>query len=231
MKMFDMSWGATNAWPLITHLGSASLLIPTLVITALGLRVSGQAAALRIWLLTIFVAIVATIVTKVLFFGWGIGSASLNFTGVSGHTLLATAVLPVLFGWLLASENSRFSLIAGVSFGALLSIGVGISRVVLGAHSVSEVILAWLIGGAVSGITLSALRSPNPRPWYAALSPALLLLAFGTTASTYLPTHNWEIDLSMFLSGHRKPYTRCDLLQSESRGASFSLEPMAGDKF
>jgi hypothetical protein len=104
-------------------------------------------------------------------------------------------------------DEKRISL-AGVVIGLMLAVGVGISRVVLGAHSDSEVATAWILGLSVSGLALSAMKTPVQRPWFARLAPLVLLLAFGSATSNYLPTHDWEIELSLLLSGHSKPYTR-----------------------
>lgn len=203
--------GALDSWRIITHLGSASLLLPTLAITAIGLGVSGQARAVRVWLSTLAPAVLLTLLTKIVFFGWGVGSANLDFTGISGHTLLATAVLPILFGWLLSSEKwalGRIAPMAGFVLGLLLSVAVGISRIVLGAHSMSEVAVAWGLGLAVCVLTFKAMARHEQRPWFALLAPAILLLASGTTASNFIPTHNWEVRLALMISGRDSAFTR-----------------------
>jgi hypothetical protein len=196
-----------HAWSVITHLGAATLALPTLAITVTGLWQSHQRVAARVWLLGLALAIAVTLTSKILFLGWGIGIASLDFTGVSGHALLATAVLPVLFSSLLAPDQLRFR-IAGAVFGLWLGAAVAVSRVVLGAHSVSEVVCAWLIGFVVTVVTVKSMENHEPRPWIVFLAPLVLLFAFSTTHSNYLPTHGWEIDLALFVSGHDKPYTR-----------------------
>ena len=203
----------TYIWQIITHLGSSSLMLPILAITVTGLLLSHQKRAVGVWLLTLTLAIMITLITKIAFIGWGIGIASLKFTGISGHTLLAMSVLPVLFGWLMARDENclRFT---GIFFGLLLGTCVGISRVVLGVHSISEVLAAWLIGLIVSSVTLNALEKPIQRPSCVRLSPLLLLFAFNTTSSNYLPTHDWEIKVALFLSGHDRPYVRYSLMQT-----------------
>lgn len=203
----------TYIWQIITHLGSSSLMLPILAITVTGLLQSHQKKAVRIWLMTLTVAVMITLVTKIAFIGWGIGIASLRFTGVSGHTLLATSVLPVLLSWLTARDEKSLRF-AGIFFGLLVGASVGISRVVLGVHSISEVLAAWLIGLTVSSVTLNALENSIQRPWCARLSPLLLLLAFNTTSSNYLPTRDWEIKIALFLSGHDRPYVRDSLMQT-----------------
>ena len=201
---------------IVTHLGSSSLMLPVMTITAMGLRRSHQEAALRIWLLAITVAVTMTLATKIAFLGWGIGILSVNFTGISGHTLLATSVLPLLFCSVLANDQRRFMIGAAV-LGLLVGGVVGASRVLLGAHSISEVFVAWLTGLAVSSLALNALQIPIRPPWFSRLSPLVLLLALNTTTSTYLPTHEWEVRLALLLSGHERPYTRPHLISNSAQ--------------
>jgi membrane-associated phospholipid phosphatase len=192
-------------------MGSASLVLPVLAITAVSLWRAGQLNAVRVWLIAMTLAVSFTLATKIMFLGWGIGIASLDFTGISGHTLLVTSVLPVLLGWYLAQDQGSSSL-AGVMVGLLVGVIVGISRVALGAHSVSEVVAAWFMGAAISTLALNAMNGRLRCPWFAKLAPLIFLLAFHTPSSTYLPTHDWEVELALALSGHERPYTRRHLI-------------------
>jgi membrane-associated phospholipid phosphatase len=194
-------------WLAITRMGSAGLLIPVLAITATGLWQSRQRSAVRVWLLAVALAVSLTTVSKLLFMGWGLGIAALDFTGVSGHTLLALSVLPMLFNWLLATDERRISVV-GAGFGLILGVAIGVSRVVVGAHSASEVVAAAVVGVLVSRFALKAMEAPIERPWYARLVPLVLLLAFSATTSFHLPTHDWEVQLSLYLSGRSAPFTR-----------------------
>ena len=194
-------------WEIVTHLGSASVLLPIIVLLALGLWRAGQGPVAATWLVALALAAVATLASKIAFMAWGIGIVPINFTGASGHSLLASAVLPVLFGWLAAGRQRGFSRF-GAGFGVFLCIAVGVSRVVLEAHSRSEVAAGWLLGLAVSGVTLWMLHSPSRAPTFARLSPLILLFALSTTLSSYLPTHDWEIRIALFISGHTQQFLR-----------------------
>lgn len=199
-----------SLWPVVTHLGSSSLMLPIFGIALAGLWYAGHVAAARIWLLALAVASGITLVSKCLFLGWGIGIAALNFTGVSGHTLLAASIFPVLCHWLFVPPSvGRYP---GVVVGLLLAALIGVSRVVLGAHSVSEVVIAGWMGLVVSGLTVRALPHGARAPWFARLSPLVLLLALHTSTATYLPSHAWEVRLALYLSGHDRPFQRHDLL-------------------
>lgn len=201
------------AWQVLTHMGSASLLLPISVLMLLGFWMSGQRRLVWAWLPALVFAAFLTLLSKLLFMGWGIGIAGLNFTGVSGHTLLATAVLPLLLGalcgfWL--PRRARW----GVVLGLCLALGVAVSRVVLGAHSVSEVTIAWTMGLAVTVWSVPHLAVGLRPHRLLRLAPWVLLLALHTGSATYLPSHSWEVRLALWLSGHSAPFERRDLLQN-----------------
>ncbi|MBK9345441.1 MAG: phosphatase PAP2 family protein [Burkholderiales bacterium] len=198
-------------WRVVTHLGSSSLMLPLLVVVLAGIWRAGHTVAARTWLGGVLVAAGLTLVSKILFMGWGIGSATLNFTGVSGHAVLAASVFPVLLHWLLAPQPAPRRYL-GLVLGLLLAGVVAVSRVVLGAHSASEVIIAWAMGLLVSLLAVRAMPAPGSPPRWVRLAPLLLLFSFHTGAATYLPSHAWEVRLSLALSGHAQPFTRQHLL-------------------
>lgn len=185
-------------------------MLPAFAVAVYGLWCARQHAALRVWLPSLALAVAVTLSSKLLFFGWGVGNAWLDFTGVSGHAVLAASILPVFCNGLLLGAERRVR-VAGVVLGLLLAAAVGVSRVALAAHSWSEVIAAWLLGGAVSALTLHAMRPRAARAhWPARAAPLVLLLALALApgGGTYLPTHAWEVNLSLWLSGRSQPYTR-----------------------
>ena len=90
------------------------------------------------------------------FFRLGRGIAQIDFTGISGHAMLATAVLPALA----AAMTVRFSLqmgVVAVGMAFVVAIAVGLTRIELGAHSLSEVLLGWGVGLVVAVLVLRAL--------------------------------------------------------------------------
>jgi membrane-associated phospholipid phosphatase len=199
-----------QTWQVITNLGAASLLAPMIPLIAIAFWLAREKSAAVVWLFALGFAVFLTLATKIAFMGWGIGIKAIGFTGISGHTVLASAVLPVLFGWASAART-RVGQYTGVVLGALLALLVGISRLALDAHSVSEVIAGWLAGALVSAATLWSLKRSEPLPRAIAALPIFLALALDTNAATYLPSHQWEIKLSLLLSGRDKPFTRSDL--------------------
>eukprot|EP01030_Chromulinospumella_sphaerica_P019547 gene19547-19441_t len=131
-----------NAWWVITHLGASSLMLPAFMLVWAGLWKSGAHAVARAYLLRMTLAVTVTVVSKCLFMGWGVGIAAWDFTGVSGHTLLATSILPLLLRGIPWSALQACG--GGAAIGWLLALAVGVSRLVVDAHSLSEVIAVGL---------------------------------------------------------------------------------------
>ena len=200
-----------ETWLLITHLGSASIMLPMFVMLTAELWLGGQKPGLVAWWLAMMAGVALVLASKIAFIGWGWGSASLNFTGISGHTLLASSILPMWMGRLLAGPDKRFSL-PGVMLGLAIGALVGWSRLVLGAHSPSEVIAGWLLGLGISLVACKVMGEHYPaRGWARLPAGMFLLLVFSPALSGYLPTHQWEVDLALALSGHTRPHVRQDL--------------------
>lgn len=201
-------------WPLITRLGEAQILLPAaaLALLLLAQRQDSRAAALR-WALALGLGTLVTTASKVAFLGWGLGIAALDFTGFSGHAMYAASVeIPLLATCALTlSGCGRW---AGAVLGTLLAGLIAISRVEVGAHSVSEAIAGFVLGGALSAWVVAAL----PKVWPArpALRTALSLaplglglwLAAGVAWAPPPITHALVIRLSLALSGREHPYTR-----------------------
>jgi membrane-associated phospholipid phosphatase len=79
---------------------------------------------------------------------WNVGVRALDFTGISGHSAGAMTVWPVL-AWMLAYKRGRRGRIIGLCFGLLLALAIALSRIVLHAHSVAEV-----VGGVIMGLVM-----------------------------------------------------------------------------
>jgi len=198
-------------WSLIGRLGEAQLLLPAALVLAWWLaRRSEGRALVQWWLPLLALAGAATTVTKVAFIGWGVGNADLDFTGVSGHAMFAAAVYPLLGAASAASRAPRWrraALLGGYAFALL----IGVSRVVDGAHSVSEVVAGLALGGAASALALRFAHAPPTR--MPLLLPAALALWLAVTPATApaSPTHSLVTRLALGLSGHTRPYTRSQM--------------------
>lgn len=204
-------------WQLLTRLGEAQILLPAalLVLLALLIRPGARPFALA-WLLLLGTAALLTTASKVAFIGWGLGWPELDFTGISGHAMFSAAVYPVLLG-MLAPGVPRWTRPIAMGTGCAIAILVGVSRVILGAHSISEVVAGLLLGGAVSAATLTLFNLPAGL--ISPAVPALVALWLGLMP-VHAPasrTHAVVTRLSLALSGHDQPHTRTDMLRALHR--------------
>jgi membrane-associated phospholipid phosphatase len=212
MTLFSV-FSAGPCWHLLTRLGEAEILLPAAVLTAMALFARPGTRKLAWgWMLLLAAGAALTTASKVAFIGWGMGWATINFTGISGHAMFAAAIYPVLAVTCVSGGLARRRKLL-LALGCGLALLVGMSRVVVGAHSVSEVFFGLLLGGAVSSLTLAYFESTAlaMRP----LVPALLLVwvvvtPFQLQASQ---THSLVTRLALSLSGHEAPFTRAELLR------------------
>src|SRR4051794_23703439 len=128
------------AWALFSRLGEAQILLPAMAAALLWLlrtpRTRPLAAA---WLLATALAAAVTTLSKVAFIGWAIGYAPLDYTGISGHAMFSSAVLPVL-ARIAAGRAPRPWPWLAIGAGLLLAAAIAVSRLPLHAHSPFEVV-------------------------------------------------------------------------------------------
>jgi hypothetical protein len=139
--------------------------------------------------------------------GWGIGIASLNFTGISGHTMLSTSVSLTAI-YLLSRGLPQAYRLGLMAAGVLIPLVIGLSRLVLNAHSPSEVVAGLLVGGLVAGSFALATRELPPPRLPSGIMVAALLVACGVTHGHQAGAQGMIEHLSLYLSGHGAPYTR-----------------------
>ena len=207
-------------WQAVTWLGDSGFLVPAgaWIAVWLGVRNRTRSSAWR-WIFVFSVGCGLIAGSKIAFLGWGIGIAAINFTGFSGHTALSASVWPVAC-WLAASEQTHRARMTAAAFGFVLAACIGVSRLALHAHSVSEVASGYALGLTVSGSFLWwQHRLPHPH-----LRAVLVLLSLASTfvflrPGTAAPTQAQgalEV-ISMRLAGTDRVYTREDLLARRYR--------------
>lgn len=210
------SFDTVIPWLLLTRFGQSEILLPaaTVALVWLFVQTDSRRVAAR-WAMALLVAIGVTAASKISFIGWGIGSAALNFTGVSGHTMMASAVYPVLLPMLGDPKRSRSRRLL-LLLGCVLAVLVGISRLEVQAHSWSEVVAGWVVGGSVAVFAFSrqaTLGFPNGVVTAGVLA-AWCTLALGN--GTHSHSHTLITRLALQWSGHTEPHTR-NLLLTQSR--------------
>lgn len=170
--------------------------------------IAGRAWHMALWWGFLFVAgLTLVVATKVAFIGWGIGISAIDFAGISGHSMRASAILPLIF-YLLLHRSPPTLRNGGVLVGLLLGAVIGVSRVAVQAHSVSEALAGVLLGSAIS-LGFILLSNPLPKPrlnrWLVAFSFFALL---PTSYAEPAPTNHWIEAVALYLSGHDRPYIR-----------------------
>jgi len=202
------------SWKTLTYFGDSMLLIPTAVIIALVLPwKSDNRQTVWYWVLAFGLAGLVVSVSKILFLGFGIGSARFNFTGFSGHSAMSATLWPVMM-WLISGRWSPRWRLFTIGIGYLLPLMVGLSRLVIHAHSKSEVLAGLMLGFTLSTAFLLTQRRTSlkgfslPQIGVALLVP-LLLLSHGRVATTQQFLERFSANLA----GLEKPFTRADLFR------------------
>jgi membrane-associated phospholipid phosphatase len=206
---------STKVWFAITSLGSAGLLLPAAALIA-GQLVAAGAWRSALWWSASFVAAVGVVLaSKIAFLGWGFGIRSLDFTGISGHTTLAAAVLPVLGFLLLFRKPGRLPMLGALG-GFALGLAVGVSRWIVGAHSPAEVVVGFGLGALVAaGFMLVAGRREKPFLHAWAMAVVLTLVAlFHYNYVTQGTTHDLVVKIALYASGRDQPFSRAEWLRS-----------------
>lgn len=197
------------SWITITKLGDTNVMLPAAALCVVWL-VCGQAWRMALWWCLLFTAGLALVAaTKIAFVGWGIGIQSLDFTGFSGHAMRAAAVMPVLLYFLL-QKAAPLARTAGVVLGILFGVIIGVSRLAVHAHSVSEAVSGCVLGAMIA-LGFLWISRPLPKPvihrWLIVLSLTPLMLA---PMAEPAPTERWLEGIALYLSGHDKPFVRSD---------------------
>ncbi|AZN35161.1 phosphatase PAP2 family protein [Iodobacter ciconiae] len=200
-------------WFSITRLGEAGLLLPLALALLLGLALMRAHSLCAQFALRLLLATIITLASKIAFFAAGLGISAIDFIGFSGHTLLSTAILPVLSGWVLVNKEGYFSK-PGIALGLFIAAIIGWSRLEVNAHSSSEVITGWLLGYMVIHPFWKA-RIPKPSPLKKLIPLSLTAIIFTLWANPqtalHIPSYTWEQDIAKWLMGQERVYTRHDL--------------------
>ena len=200
------------AWHLVTRFGEAGILLPCALLLAAWLALATRDwRPVLGWLMPLAIAATLTTLSKIAFLGFGIGIASLDFTGFSGHSMFAAAVYPMLA----YAASARLALawrIPAIGTAYVFALLVAVSRYWLEAHSPSEIVLGFALGTAASASAMLALRGTAHLALPRALAFVLAFwLAWTPREPVLLPSHQIVTRVSLKLSGRSVPFTRADL--------------------
>jgi membrane-associated phospholipid phosphatase len=195
-------------WSEITRFGDATITCFAALAIAAWLLAEKENRLALCWSLLFATGMAVVVVTKMAFIGWGIGIRSIDFTGFSGHAMRATAVLPVLF-YLMLEKAPRSLRGIGALCGLIVGMVVGISRIAVHAHSVSEVITGWMLGAAVSISFIWVAGTTLRRHVFNPVRITVSMLALLTAPYVHpAPTQQWLTKITLYVSGHDTAYPR-----------------------
>lgn len=202
------------SWKTLTYFGDSMLLIPTAVIIALVMPwKSDNRRAVWYWLLVFCLAGGIVSLSKIAFMGFGLGSVRFNFTGFSGHSAMSATLWPVML-WLLSGRLAPLWRKLALGVGYLIPLLVGFSRLVLNAHSTSEVVSGLVLGFTLSTAFLVSQRRSQLKGFSVAqLGVALLVPLLLLTQGRIATTQHFLERISAQIAGLEKPWTRADLLK------------------
>ena len=145
------------------------------------------------WLARLWSGGLIVLASKVAYMGWHIGIPAWHFTGISGHAYLASALLSLWLLWAWPNALGWLLTLSGCTL-------VAISRVALGAHTPSEVILGVMLGLLVGAQAWHA-HQRNPVALSLGTIPALPVgLALANPGwFAWLQTYPYELRLSLWL--------------------------------
>jgi membrane-associated phospholipid phosphatase len=194
-------------WFLLTSIGNTVITIPITLTIAIWLLASREWRMSLLWCVLFGVAMILVLITKIAFIGWGLGIESLDFTGISGHATRAAMVIPILFYFGLQRAPRKITSM-GVYAGVALGAAISVSRVMVNAHSGSEMVAGWLLGSGMCLIFLQFMKNHSvliSRRWLLACSFSLLFIS--PVMKPFQPD-DLIIKLALAISGHEKPFDR-----------------------
>lgn len=200
----------------LTRLGEAGIVLPVAAAVVAWLLIGARSARFAgSWAALLLLAVAVTTASKIAFIGWGIGIASLDFTGFSGHAMFSAAIYPVLAfamanHWRGTPDRRRvvWAVAAGYAFAALIAL----TRVRVGVHSPFEAFSGFVLGALASGAAMWLVEHPHHRFPSGAVGIAVAAwLAVTPIQASPSRTHGMVTELALALSQRSEPFTREDL--------------------
>jgi membrane-associated phospholipid phosphatase len=138
----------------LTDFADQAVILPLVLATAVALAMQGWRRGAVIWLFVVAVTFVTMVVLKVMFLACTPLFGPIDVHSPSGHVAAATVVSGGLAAML---SGRRVSILPAALLAAIV---IGISRLVLGMHSLPEVILGALVGLAGAAALLRLAGAP-----------------------------------------------------------------------
>jgi len=157
----------------LTNLADLAVVLPLAIAILLWLLVMRSAWAAIWWSIVVAICIGGTAVLKIYFFAC---PPIADLHSPSGHTSLGTLVYGAVIMFT-AAETQGWQRRAVTAFGTLFILSIAISRVLLHAHTMVEILSGLLIGGVALAIFTKAYLSHHPvRVWLQPLVLAVVII-------------------------------------------------------
>ncbi|MDR3533736.1 MAG: phosphatase PAP2 family protein [Rhodopila sp.] len=154
----------------LTDFVDQAVILPLVLAVAVALAVQGWRRGAMIWLVVVAATFVATLVFKLMFLACSPLFGPMDVHSPSGHVAAATVVTGGLAAML---TRQRANILPAALLAAIV---IGVSRLVLGMHSLPEVVVGALIGLAGAGALLR-FAGPPPRLRIAPLIAVIVVVA------------------------------------------------------
>lgn len=154
----------------LTDFADQAVIVPLVLAVAVALAIQGWRRGAITWLLVVAAVFFATLISKLTFLACSPLFGPLAVHSPSGHVAAAT----VTVGGLVAMLTNRRSAILPAAI--LAAAVIGVSRLLLGAHSFPEVVIGALIGLA-GAAALPHFAGPPPRLRLVPLAGVIVLVA------------------------------------------------------
>lgn len=194
-------------WNLLTEIGNIVVTGALALIIAVWFLLEARWKLAWEWCLVFGGGMFVVLLTKFAFVGWGIGSETLDFTGLSGHAMRAMCGLPVLGFLLFYHAHSRLRQLALLAM-LLLAGLISYSRLVVHAHSVSEVLSGAGFGLLLGAVFMRRVGLAQRFRFNQALVLVSLLGLLLSHRAAPVATQNMLIELTLKITHHPRPFTR-----------------------
>jgi membrane-associated phospholipid phosphatase len=154
----------------LTDFADQAVILPLVLATAFALAVQGWRRGALIWLIVVAATFAATLALKLVFLSCSPLFGPIDVHSPSGHVAAATVVAGGLAAML---SRRRASILPAAMLAAIV---IGVSRLVLGLHSLPEVVIGALIGLTGAAALLRFAGSP-PRLKVAPLITIIVVVA------------------------------------------------------
>lgn len=138
----------------LTNFGDPYLTVPLAGAVVVWLATTRSWRALVTWIACFSASAALVAASHFAYAAWGLQITAINFTAVSGHTMLASAVYPTTFALCASQARTRTAIFAYLC-GLVFALAIGMSRLLMGVHTPAEVLSGWLLGTLVAGLTCS----------------------------------------------------------------------------